>query len=72
MTTLEIWLILILWVIIGCFICYKRDWYDSYDKQVDGPPARFVIIVAIVLMPINFLLVFFQRFFLDPWDNSNI
>lgn len=72
MTSLEIFLLIVLWVIIGAFICYKRDWYSTYDG-VNTPPSQGVaIFIAVLFMPINFGIVFFKRMLLEKWDNSNV
>lgn len=68
MTTLEIVLILILWVILGLFICYKRDWYP--EKDYNDMPSGVRITFATVLAPLNFIVVFTQMFFLNKWDNE--
>lgn len=54
-----------LWIIIGAWICYKRDWYESSEA-----PGLWIV-VATVFMPINFLIIFFQMFILDKWNNDN-
>lgn len=60
---------LILYLFIGLFICNKRNWYKSYDNINDSPPSE-IIFIAISLMPINFIMVFYKEFILREWDND--
>jgi len=69
MTGLERVLIIFLWIIIGCFICYKRDWYREYESS-DAFPQTFIVFVAIVAMPINFMIIFFKMFLIKKWNNE--
>lgn len=68
MTTLEVILIIILWINLGCFICYKRDWYP--DKGTDDMPSGIRITFAVFLAPLNFLVVFVQLFLINKWNNE--
>ncbi len=60
-----IFLIAVLWVIAGLWLCYKRDWYP--DVPSNGLYCAFAVIGA----PINFLLIFFKVFLIHPWNNDN-
>ena len=62
MTTLETIFIIIDWIILGLFICYKRNWYvDEGEEQV------LTCVFAIVFAPINFLLTFVKLYCIDSW-----
>jgi hypothetical protein len=68
MTTLEIIFLIIIWIFVGSFICYKRNWYkawESYDTS-----ANFICIVTIVLTPASLLIALFREFVLDKWNND--
>lgn len=59
----------IIWIALGFFICYKRNWYKHNDPE--GMPHELICFFAIVGTPLNFLVVFFRTFFLDKWNNDN-
>jgi len=56
---------IIIWVALGFFICYKRDWY--VEDGTDDLPAGLICAFAIVGMPLNFLIVFTKIFFVNKW-----
>lgn len=56
----------IIWLILGLFICYKRNWYEA--DEID---PTFTCIIAIVFAPINFIVVFFKLFFLNKWEDKS-
>jgi hypothetical protein len=64
MTALEIILIIIIWVILGLFICHKRNWYVE-----EGTDANFACVFALALAPFNFTLTFFKVYLIDKWKN---
>lgn len=66
MTTLEIILIIIVWVFVGCFICTKRNWYKNEGVN------DFVIfcIGSIVLAPIALIIAIFKQFIIAKWYNE--
>lgn len=67
LTHLEIILLGILWIIVGCWICYKRNWYQYYsslDDQVVN--CSFGILFA----PANLVIVFFKIFILNGWPDK--
>lgn len=65
MTTLEIILTIIVYLIIGVWICYKRDFYDKYEE--DNIPI--IMFFATLCMPINLLIVFIKQFILNKWKS---
>ena len=65
MTNLEIKLSIILYIIVGLWLCYKRDWYDTNT----GEEQFFICGIAIILMPINLLIILVKEFILSDWDN---
>jgi hypothetical protein len=58
----------ILWIALGVFICYKRDWYER--GSTEDFPSGLVCFFATVFMPINFIIVFFRMFFINKWNNE--
>lgn len=56
---------IIIWVALGFFICYKRDWY--VEDATEDLPAGLICALAIVGMPLNFLIVFTKIFFVNKW-----
>lgn len=44
----------ILWIIIGLWICWKRDWYRKEDES--GALAA----IAVVFMPITLVIYLFK------------
>lgn len=68
MTTLEVILIIILWVNLGFFLAYKRNWYP--EKSNDDMPSSVRITFSVVLAPLNFLVIFVQVFLINKWNNE--
>jgi predicted permease len=68
MTTLEIILIIFLWIIVGFFICSKRKWYQSQAIETKDPQS-FIIIVAVIFAPINLLITFIKIYIVNEWIN---
>lgn len=62
MTTLEIIFILIFWIILGFFICYKRNWYVD-----EGEEQNITCVFGIIFAPINFIVTFIKRYFIESW-----
>lgn len=64
MTILTDILIVILWIILGNFISYKRKWYSTYEV-----PEMFIII-NMMFSPIALLIALFNEFIWKDWSNS--
>lgn len=62
MTVLEIILIIVLWVITGLFICFKRGWYHLEDDYT------FLCAIATVFAPINLVITFFKIYLINKWE----
>ncbi len=60
---LNIILIAILWIIVGVWICWKRDWYWDWEMN------HVLCIIVIILAPINLLLTIFSEYILEKWRN---
>jgi hypothetical protein len=59
-----------IWVVIGVWICYKRNWYkDTYDNFSDTTP-NFVCGCTIVFAPIALILAFFDVFIKNSWKKD--
>jgi len=67
MTTLEIILSLMLYISFGMWLCFKRNWYKSMELEIDG--ILFMNALAIVFMPLNFIIIVFRELILREWDN---
>ena len=67
MTTLEVILIIILWIILGFFLAYKREWYKNSNDDDD---AKFRTWCCVIFAPLNFLIIFTQVFLINKWDNE--
>ncbi len=56
-----IFLTLVLYIITGVWLCYKRDWYQESEKR------EFICVLAVILAPLNLLWNFVQVFLIDNW-----
>ena len=68
MTTLEIILSTILYISLGLWITYKRNWYNG--MTLDAGERFFINVLAIALMPLNIIIVIFRGLLLREWDND--
>lgn len=55
---------ILLWAILGCFICHKANWYDNEDSVGAVAGCIFTILLA----PAVFAWDVFNRTFIQPWD----
>ena len=55
----------IIWIIIGVWVAYKRNWYDKFE-YVDPPVYVFM---SVALGPIALLIAFFSEMVFKKWDN---
>jgi TRAP-type C4-dicarboxylate transport system permease small subunit len=62
-------LVAALWIIVGCWIAYKRNWYSNFNGY-DSPPAGLAIFVCIFFAPISLLIAFFREMVFDSWNNN--
>jgi hypothetical protein len=60
---------IILWIIIGVWVSYKRNWYDKYGY--DDPPSGVYIAMSILLGPLALFIAFFREMVFRKWDNEN-
>lgn len=63
MITTIIILSAILYLFIGLWICYKREWYENWETN------GLICFIAIVFMPINLLILLIKEFVIREWDN---
>ena len=68
MTTLEIILSTILYISLGLWITYKRNWYNGMRQ--DNAERFNINLLAVVLMPLNLIIVIFRELILREWDND--
>lgn len=61
MTTLEIVLISIIWMFIGLFISYKREWY-----QLEQEPGVSVV-CNMLFAPISLIISFIRVYCVNEW-----
>jgi uncharacterized protein with PQ loop repeat len=52
------------WVVVGLWICYKREWYCCYDDNT------LFCTFAVIGAPLNLLIVFIKVFCVDKWNNN--
>ena len=60
----------ILWVIIGLWVSFKRNWYEKYDGGVEAPPGFIFITMSVLLGPIALLIAFVREMVFKKWDNN--
>ncbi len=65
MTTLEIILTIILYLIVGLWICYKAKWYKDYTGS-----QSFLIVLTLLLMPFFLLISLIAEYIYRDWDNN--
>jgi surface polysaccharide O-acyltransferase-like enzyme len=58
---------ILLWVIVGVWICYKRNWYEHINSYNEDTTANFVCGCTIVFAPISLLLALFDVFIKNNW-----
>ena len=67
MTPLDIILIPLCWVLIGGFVCVKRNWYKHLGRS-DKEMACFV---AFLVSPVILLIALFKVFIVNEWHNES-
>ena len=70
MTGLEIFLSMVLWVIIGLWISWKRTWYKDNKLMNDEKIVTLGIVLNIVLMPLVLLWTIFDEYANDDWKQE--
>jgi uncharacterized membrane protein len=68
MTPLEIIYTIIIWIILGGFICHKRKWY-KHLCTASGDDV-LAIAAAFVASPIVLIIVLVRLIIINNWDNS--
>jgi hypothetical protein len=63
----EIIVIIFMWLVLGFFICIKKDWYHHLRNKV-GEDQTGSIILTIIGMPLVLLYHFIMRFIIRDWD----
>lgn len=51
-----------MWVVIGVWICYKRNWYKYLADYNDDSTPNFVCGCTIVFAPMSLILALFDVF----------
>lgn len=60
---MQILALVFIWVIIGIWMCWKRKWYHDVEF------SEACCVVAVIFMPINFVVIFLKEFCINPWEN---
>ncbi len=58
---------LIIWVIVGFFINYKRNWYSHLNN---GSDADFLQWINVLFAPIALLIAIYSVFIKGTWKNE--
>lgn len=69
MTILEIFLTSFIWIVVGVWISYKRDWYKSYNN-LDSSDRIGAVFCNIALMPIMLFVTIFLQYIKADWEND--
>jgi hypothetical protein len=69
MTILEFTLSLIIYLIIGLWMCWKRNWYSNNFDIYGNNNASYFITFSLIFMPINLIIILLKEFVLREWDN---
>lgn len=59
-----------IWVVIGVWICYKRNWYKDVGAFSSDDTPNFVCGVTIILAPISLIIAFFDVFIKKSWKKE--
>lgn len=70
LTSLEIALIIVLWITLGLFICNKAKWYKRMPTG-DGF-SEFACVMTVALAPLVFVVDFVNRFFIQKWHDDGL
>lgn len=70
-TLLEHVLFVLLWIIIGFWICLKRDWYRDGSQSYDQSDTMIRCTLSVVFSPISLIVVFFKIFVIAKWNNKD-
>lgn len=65
MTPLEITLTIILWIITGLWVAYKRDWCKNEDYEIIS--TKFACGLCVVFAPIVLITAFVHVFLIGKW-----
>ncbi len=57
-------LIGILWIIIGIWICYKRQWYYQANNNFG------FCVLAVLLTPLNIIWTIIDIYCVSKWNNN--
>lgn len=67
MTGLEILLSILLYIALGLWICFKRDWYEAWNDS-QGEQIWYCMF-AVLFTPLNLIIVLFKEFLIRDWYN---
>ena len=62
MTILEIIQTVAIWIIIGAWICYKRNWYEH-----EGLDQWLAIFLTILFLPLTLIIALGREFIGRDW-----
>jgi hypothetical protein len=56
-----------IWVVVGTWICYKRNWYKDAGEFISDDTPNFVCCVTIIFAPIALVIALFDVFIKNSW-----
>jgi hypothetical protein len=68
MTAFETISLILLWVITGIWISFKRNWYKDFGYETDG--QGFCIALNLLFAPIVLVFTLCSRLFIEPWEKN--
>ena len=68
MTTFEIISLILLWIITGTWISYKRNWYKDFGYESEGQGLH--IVLNLLFAPIALIITLCSRLFYEPWKTE--
>jgi hypothetical protein len=67
---MEILQSIFIWLVIGVWICYKRNWYKHLSDYNGDSTPNFVCGCAILFSPIALLIALFDVFVKSSWKKD--
>ena len=56
-----------IWVVVGTWICFKRNWYKDAGEFGSDDTPNFLCGVTIIFAPICLLIAIFDVFIKNSW-----
>ena len=58
-----------IWIVVGLWINYKREWYRGYNFEGGEDDRKLHCAINVILSPISLIIAFLQEFLIKPWNN---